>query len=186
MRAHEETVARRYARALLDVATTKGTDPAVVKRDLDLAVALLETHADLRSVLEHPAIPVEKKKSIVAAVWAAEPPVELVRRLVDLLLERQRAPLLRRVALAYSRAWNTQRGVLEAEATSATTLEPESVRALGAAVEKATGRKVELRTGVDPRLLGGVLLRMDGRVYDGSVRARLSALRERLAGPEGA
>jgi F0F1-type ATP synthase delta subunit len=41
---------------------------------------------------------------------------------------------------------------------------------------------VDLRTSVDPALLGGVLVRMGGRTYDGTVRARLRELRERLAG----
>jgi F0F1-type ATP synthase delta subunit len=44
------------------------------------------------------------------------------------------------------------------------------------------GKLVDLRRRIDASLMGGLLLRMEGRVYDGSVRSRLRALRERLAG----
>jgi F-type H+-transporting ATPase subunit delta len=73
---------------------------------------------------------------------------------------------------------------VEAEAVSAFPMEDGETRALSAAVGRVLGKQVELREHVDPSLMGGLLLRMEGRVYDGSVRARLRALRERLAGTQ--
>ena len=63
-------------------------------------------------------------------------------------------------------------------------MEDQDTHALSAAVGRVLGKQVEMRAHVDPSLVGGLLLRMEGRVYDGSVRARLRALRERLAGTE--
>ena len=88
------------------------------------------------------------------------------------------------IAREYGRLWNAQRGVVEAEAVSASALDETEARGVSAAVSGALGKQVELRRRVDPRLMGGLLLRMEGRVYDGSVRARLRALRERLAGTQ--
>jgi F-type H+-transporting ATPase subunit delta len=74
---------------------------------------------------------------------------------------------------------------VEAEAISARELDETEARAISAAAAEAIGGKqIELRRRVDPGLMGGLLLRMEGRIYDGSVRARLRALRERLAGAE--
>jgi F-type H+-transporting ATPase subunit delta len=176
----QAAAARRYAKALLDVALAQG-GPAPVKVELDRVSALVRDNPELRLVLEHPAIPAEKKKSIARAVGAGKGSA-LVGRLLDILLDRQRADLLADLAPAFTRAWNTQRGVVEAEVVGAMPLEDAQRRALQAAAEKATGRAVELRTAVDPGLVGGLLLRMEGRVYDGTVRARLGALRDRLAG----
>jgi len=64
-------------------------------------------------------------------------------------------------------------------------MDASEVHALSAAIGGGLGKQVELRQHLDPDLLGGLLLRMEGRVYDGSVRGRLRALRERLAGTEG-
>ena len=177
--------ARRYARALLDVALAQG-DPATVKADLDRLAAAVAGSLELRTALEHPAIPAEKKKAIVAAVGRAHPPSALVERLAGLLIDHQRTEILPDLARAFSAARNTHRGVVEAEAVSAEPLDEMQRLELRKAAEMATGRTVELTTATNPAVLGGVLLRMEGRVYDGTVRARLSALRAQLLGGRGA
>ena len=69
MRSSSLGAARRYARALLDVALG-GADPEAVHGELDEAVRLLGDSRDLARFLTHPAVSVEKKKKVVAAVWA--------------------------------------------------------------------------------------------------------------------
>lgn len=179
MKARATAVAGRYARALLDVVLPQG-DPAAVKADLDRLAAAVEENVELRHFLRHPAVPAEKKKAAVRAL--AKGITTDAQRLVELLVDRQRTEILADVARQFTRAWNAHRGVVEAEAVSAQPLDETERRDILAAVAKATGRTVELTAAVDPSLLGGVLLRMEGRVYDGTVRSRLVALRERLAG----
>jgi F-type H+-transporting ATPase subunit delta len=175
--------ARRYARALLDVALSRKDE--ALRADLERLAALYGAHADLRHVLLHPALPAEKKRAVVTALWTAGKPSELLLRLVDLLVARDRVELLPLIAQGYGRLWNAQRGVVEAEAVSARELGEDEAKGVSAAAARATGKQVELKRRVDPALMGGLLLRMEGRIYDGSVRARLRALRARLAG-EGA
>ena len=81
--------------------------------------------------------------------------------------------------------WNAQRGVMAAEAVSAVALDEAQTRAVAEALRKATGKDVELQTRTDPALLGGILVKMAGRTYDGTVRGRLRALRQRLVGQAG-
>jgi len=173
--------ARRYARALLDVAQARKDDG--LRADLERLAALYAAHGELRHVLLHPALPAEKKRAVVAALWPGGPS-ELLLRLLDLLVARDRVELLPLIAQAHGRLWNAQRGVVEAEAVSARELGEDEARGVSAAVSRVTGRQVELKRRVDPSLMGGLLLRMEGRIYDGSVRARLRALRERLAGED--
>ena len=175
-----EVAARRYARALLDVATEKGDDG--LREELGELAAVLAGSPELRTVLVHPGIPAEKKTAVLGALWGKDRPSPLLERLVALLVEKRRIELLPLIARAYTRLWNAARGIVEAEAVSAFPMEPAASHALSAAVGSVIGKQVELREQVDPSLVGGLLLRMEGRVYDGSVRARLRALRERLAG----
>jgi F-type H+-transporting ATPase subunit delta len=177
-----ETAARRYARALLDVALAKGD--RTVGAALDELAQLYGAHAELRAVLLHPAVPADKKTAVAKALLGARPS-ELLERLVALLVQRDRIELLPLIAEAYRRLWNAQAGVVEAEAVSARALDETEAQAVAAAVGGvAGGKQVDLRRSVDPSLMGGVVLRMEGRVYDGSVRARLRALRDRLAGTD--
>lgn len=169
--------ARRYARALLDVALAQGT-AAQVREQLRDAVALLEGHADLEAILSHPAVGPERKKKVVEAVWGGKG--ELLVRLLRLLVDRGRVALLPAIEEAFVALWNAKRGVVSAEAVSAVSLDEAQKAALAQAIRQLTGMEAEIRTEVDPSLLGGLRVRMGGRVYDGSVRAQLKALRARL------
>jgi F-type H+-transporting ATPase subunit delta len=177
-----EGSARRYARALLDVALEKGD--TALRQDLDDLGRLYVEHAELRTLLLHPTVPTEKKTGVIAALLRGRPS-DLLQRLITLLVERDRIELLPLIAKAYVKLWNTRKGIVEAEAVSARELDETEARAISAAAGRAMGGKqIELRRRVDPSLMGGLLLRMEGRIYDGSVRARLRALREQLAGAE--
>jgi F-type H+-transporting ATPase subunit delta len=173
--------ARRYARALLDVALKGGQDAGALRADLDEAVRMLKSSRELQQALEHPALPVEKKKKLLQAVFAGRGSA-LLLKLLDLLVERRRLALVPHVARTYATLWNAHRGVSAAEAVSAVALSKEEEAALQKALQSVTGKDVELVTRVDPSLLGGLLVNMDGRTYDGSVKTRLVSLREHLGG----
>jgi F-type H+-transporting ATPase subunit delta len=113
-------------------------------------------------------------------VWAQAP--EAVKRLVQLLVERDRVPLLHAITEAYAQAWNEVLGVVEAAAVSAVELDAPQKQALSEALEKATGKGVELNTRVDASVLGGLRVSLGGRTFDGTVQAQLAALRRRLSG----
>jgi F-type H+-transporting ATPase subunit delta len=175
--------ARRYARALLDVALPQG-DAETLRRELREAAALLASQKDLQSALEHPALPAEAKRKVVEAVWGRRgSPV--LGRLMALLAERGRIALLPAIEQSYGGLWNAHRGVVAAEAVSAVPLDENQTRAVAEALRRATGKDVELQSRADPALVGGLLVKMAGRTYDGTVRGRLRALRQRLVGPAG-
>jgi F-type H+-transporting ATPase subunit delta len=169
--------ARRYARALLDVALEKG-DPARLREELGTVAGLLREHKAL--ALGHPALGAERRRALVRAILQGSGASELLGRLMDLLAERGRFGLLPAIAVAYEEAWNAQRGVVAAEAVTAQPLDAEARDRLAAALRAVSGRDVELTTRVDPATLGGVLVQMGGRTYDGTVRRQLARLRERL------
>jgi F-type H+-transporting ATPase subunit delta len=172
-------LARRYARALLAVTVERSLDAEALRRELRVLVELV-TRPELAAVLAHPAVPLEGKKKVLAALWEKVRPADTLRRLSDLLVERDRLTLLPGIAEVYTELWNERRGVVAAEAVTALELSPEQKEALAATLQKVTGRSVELTSRVEPEILGGLLVRMDGKTYDGTVRGRLRALRERL------
>jgi F-type H+-transporting ATPase subunit delta len=180
MRKGAQGPARRYARALLEVVSAQKADAAALQVELQQVATLFETNQELSRVLTHPALSAERRRKVLNGVFSDASP--LLRRLLDLLVERGRLELLPHLSRFYTALWNEERGVLTAEAVTAVALESAQKDALGRALATATGKKVELETVVDPALLGGVLVRMGGRTYDGSVRARLHALRETLSG----
>ena len=182
MRKPPLSVARRYARALLDVGLQNG-GAETLAADLASLASVLETQPELRRVLTHPAVSADKKRKVATDVFRSAPP--LLSRLLVLLAGRDRIGLLPAIRDTFQELWNEHRGVVAAEAVSAAPLADAQRTALTAAATKLAGREVLLKTSVDPSLLGGVVLHMNGRTYDGSLRAQLRALRMRLASGAG-
>jgi F-type H+-transporting ATPase subunit delta len=195
MKAASRPVARRYARALLDVVTRKGQAPAKDIEDLlpepeqgadQLAnelrdsVSLLEQVPELGRALRDPLLGASRKKELVEAVWTKAGATPLLLRLLALLAAHGRLDLLGEIEEEFRRALLAERGVLEAEAVAATELPAAQREALSAALAGLSGREVDLRARQDGRLIGGVLVRMAGKSYDGTVRGRLRALKSRL------
>ena len=176
--------ARRYARALFDVALQQA-EPGALRREIHDAAALLASHKGLRSALEHPALASEAKRKLVEAVWAGRTTSPLLARLLGLLVDKGRIGLLAAIEESFGALWNAHRGVVAAEAVSAVPLDEAQTRAVTEALRRATGKDVELQARADPALLGGLLVNMAGMTYDGTVRGRLRALRQRLAGQAG-
>ena len=174
-------LARRYARALLEVATADGAKAVLALRDeLRGFVPQLASHAQLRLALAHPGLGADQKRRLVLALAERAKVRPLVKRLVELLSTRDRLTLLSAVAEEYAELANAAQGVVAAEAVTALPLAAAQKKALESAL-KGSASSVELRERVDPALVGGVVIRAFGRTYDGSVRTRLAALRRRLA-----
>src|SRR5215208_3957971 len=116
MKRGDLTAARRYARALLDVSFASGDgDPAALRRELQQAADVVASRDDLAEALASPAVPADTKRGLVDAIWREGSPV--FRRLLGMLVERRRMPLLPALAAAYTELWNAARGVVPAEAT---------------------------------------------------------------------
>jgi F-type H+-transporting ATPase subunit delta len=174
-------LARRYAKALLEVAASAGAKDVLVLRDeLASFVPLVDGHPELRRAVADPGLAAAEKRRLVGLVAERAGASSLVRQLVDLLAARDRLGLLQDVAEAYAQLANEAQGVVTARVESAVPLSAAQRQALEQAL-KGEAKQVELRAEVDADLLGGLVVRAFGRTYDGSVRTRLGALRRRLA-----
>ncbi|MCM2254332.1 MAG: ATP synthase F1 subunit delta [Vicinamibacteria bacterium] len=173
----EMLAARRYARALFDVAPE--AQRGVVRDDLHQAAAAFASHTELREALTNPAVRPDTRGRLAGAVFAGA--AESAGRLLKLLAERGRMVLLPAIARAFAEQVAEAAGVITAQATTAVALEAGQRDALTTAIRTATGHAVELETATDPSLLGGVRLTMQGRTYDGSVKSRLASLRRALS-----
>lgn len=173
MAAQSETLAaRRYARALFDL--VPASERATLRSELQQAVEALAGHPELSQALTSPVRRPDARRKLSAAIFASGS--SWTRRVLDLLAERGRLPLLPQIARAFADLANQADGVVTAQAATAVALEAPQVEALTSAIHRATGSKVALETAVDSSLLGGVRLTLEGLTYDGSVRARLAAL----------
>ncbi|MBI2861417.1 MAG: F0F1 ATP synthase subunit delta [Chloroflexi bacterium] len=172
-------VARRYAEAAFALALDRGTTEAW-ERDIGQAVMLLDD-PDSRALFQSRAISLQDKRKALEAMLTGVDP--LVRNLLLLLIVRGRLGLLKQIAEEYRRLLHEHLGVVEAEVTTALSLDDRSIQQLKARLAQQVGRRVEIRLFVDPVLVGGAVIRIGDRLVDGSVAQRLQALRRRLTAP---
>jgi len=172
--------AARYAKALFDVASTEST-PEQAEKELTTFADLVRAHADLQRTLTNPAVPVAGKRGIVQQLLDRQQPSTPVRKLLMLLADRGRLELLPDLVQVFHERVMEHQQVVSAEVTTAAPLSPERLSQLQQRLAAATGRKVDVTIKVDPALIGGMVTRIGGTVYDGSVATQLAALRQRLA-----
>ena len=100
---------------------------------------------------------------------------------MKLLCEKGALRELPGCARAYRLRYNEAHGILEATAVSAVPLTAEQTSRLHEKLEKVTGRHIDLKTKVEPAVLGGIRLDIEGTELDGTVRNRLAGLRSSIA-----
>ena len=171
--------AARYARALLDVAN-KESDPERAEQELAAFVDLVRTNLDLERTLANPVVSAADKRAIVQQILERLKPTTPVGKLVLLLASRGRLALLPDLLDVYRERLMEYRNVLSAEVTTAAPLSPERAAQLQQRLANATGRTITMTTKVDASIIGGVVTRIGGTVYDGSVATRLAKVRDRL------
>jgi F-type H+-transporting ATPase subunit delta len=172
-------LARRYARAFLDVANAQQKS-GPLGQELAGFAGLLEQSHDLKATFANPIFPADQRQRVLNELTgrlSSSPPL---RSLLNLLLERGRLDGVGEVAREYARLADDEAGRLRAQVKSARPLPADALTRLQQAVEAMTGKKVELSTEVDPKLLGGVVMQLGSQVYDGTIRAQLAALRQQL------
>jgi F-type H+-transporting ATPase subunit delta len=175
-----EAVARRYARALLEIAQEEG---ALERFEADLArfTDAFEGSEDLRDVLLNPVFEAEARKQIVRDLAGRLDLGPLVANFVCLLVDKRKLRALPDILRAYRDMVDRAAGRVEALLVAATAVDRETASRVEGELAKWTGKRVRLTTKVDPALIGGAVARVGGFVLDGSIRSQLEGLRRRLA-----
>jgi F-type H+-transporting ATPase subunit delta len=175
-----KTAANRYARALFDVAVKEKGDLQGLYDQLVAFNQLFPQHPTLAKVLLNPAVPAPRKRAAVAELVKTARMPQVLAKLLVLLAERDRLVLLPDLVTAFRDRLLEHHNVVRAEVTSAAPLAADKIRAIEKSLVQATGRSVELSTRVEPGLIGGLIARVGGTVYDASVTTQLQKMKRRL------
>lgn len=174
----QRTVARRYANALYEEADEAGVLEAV-DDDVLMLRRSLTSNDELSRFFESPVISPEKKDDIVQSLL--EDRIEpLTLQFLRLLVQKDRETLTKAILDQYQSLRDEQRGVVVARVQVAQPLADADRETLVEALEAKTGKSIRLQVEEEPELIGGLVIRIGDRVFDGSVRNQLTNLRDRL------
>jgi F-type H+-transporting ATPase subunit delta len=173
-----EEIAQVYARSLFEVASEQGKLDTVREQLGQFADALSDSR-ELQTFFFSPYFSTEEKKDgLRRTVEGAD---ETVLNFLELLTENHRMPVIFRVRRELDRLWEEANQLLPVQITSAIPLDASVAQRIGDEIGRQTGRRVQLKSTVDPDVIGGVVLRVGNSILDASIRTRLEALRKQVA-----
>lgn len=176
----DRTLAKRYAKALLDVAVQRKTVRETEEQIVAIGKLWGETK-DLREVMGHPSVRSKDKAHILREVFEKRVTRDVMEFLV-ILLEGRRLDLLPEIGQSYDELADAYEGLVRVEVRSFLPLSPEERKRLVDTLGRITGgRTVSLLEQEDKGLLGGMTVRIGDVLVDGSVAGRLKTLKEMLA-----
>jgi len=167
-----------YAEALHAVARAEG-DLTEATDELFRFARVLEGSDELREKLSDPHIPVAIRQQIVTDLLGGRATPATVN-LVGMVVGNGRVRQLPAIVTALVEMGARQANREVAEVRSAIPLTDDQTSRLADALNRATGKEVEVRVIVDPQVMGGLVARVGDTVIDGSVRRRLEQLRNAL------
>lgn len=175
-------VVSRYANALADVVTgaSAAVQPADAAAQLRAFADVVAGTQDLRNVLISPTVSLARKNAVISRLAEILGTSRVVRNFLMVLSDHRRLGALSEVASDFEVILDERLGFARAGVRSATALRPEQQEAILRTISELTGKKVKPVYSVDPELLGGVIVNIGSKVYDGSVRGQLVAIGRRL------
>jgi F-type H+-transporting ATPase subunit delta len=173
--------ARRYAQAIFEIALEK-KETERWQADLQKTVAAV-SDATFMAALDSPKIKIEDKSRFLKERLGDINPLAL--NLVLLLISKTGVSMIKEIAGEYKRLLDSYNGIETAEVTTAVPLDDKDKEKLAEKLGAVVKAKVEVKTRVEPEILGGVIARVGGRLLDGSTRSKLVALKKELVGGVG-
>jgi F-type H+-transporting ATPase subunit delta len=170
---------RTYANALFEAAQEKGR-LETVREELQAFAEAVEQVPQLRELLVNPQLDSRAKVDALGAVLADAD--ELVRNFLLLVAEKGRANQLTEIVREFEALVAAEEGILDVELTTAVELSDDEATKLLGQIEQVSGRRLRARREVDPKLIGGFVLRAGSHRADASIRGRLERLRRELKG----
>jgi F-type H+-transporting ATPase subunit delta len=173
-----QIVANRYARALFEVAEERhSVEP--IETQLSAVTQTLDNNQDLRRVLMHPQVSSENKKTLVGKLFEKDAGLEVLN-LLRLLIDRKRESIIDDVLEAYTHMADLKRGILDVTVTTAVPLDDEEEKDLAARLGNVLGKQLRMHTKVNEKIIGGILLRIGDRLYDGTIAGKLAGFKREI------
>lgn len=166
--------ARRYAHSLLDVCVEHKLTEKVVD-DCRLISQTLKDSRELNLFLKSPIIKDDKKLSVLLEVFGKKIQ-NLTIEFIKIVVRKNRIQILDDIAQQFIEAYNAYAGIIQVHVDSASELSATQHKQIIKALESKTGKKVELSTAIKPELLGGITVKINDTVTDGSIKHKLETL----------
>jgi F-type H+-transporting ATPase subunit delta len=174
-------VDKRYAEALINVSVDKNAID-LFQSELTAVSDIYGNESGLRAFMLNPKNSVDTKKAAIAAIFGGRIQQEL-QNLLFLLLDKGRISRLNGICQEYMQMADEKRNILNITIMTAIPIDQANIDRISEKFRRLyRSSSVKAVAEVDPTLVGGVKVAVGDKLYDGSVKGRLSKLQSILAG----
>ena len=173
--------ARRYAKALFDLAQEKGV-LADIHREFAAFAKTVSGNKDLTRLISSPTFSRADKAEALGKLAESGSLPALLKNFLGVMASNGRAIDIPSTQTAFDTLYAKQRGVQRAIARTAKQMDETQKTRIQNILAKAVGGEVELTTEVDPDLIGGIQLRIGSKLIDASLKAKLDRMNTAMKG----
>ncbi|SFC22225.1 ATP synthase F1 subunit delta [Butyrivibrio sp. YAB3001] len=167
-----------YGQSLYDLAAEENLTDEILG-EMEVVKGIFKDNPDYVTLLSEPSVPKNERLQLVDKAFDGSLQPYLMN-FIKILIEKG---LLREFSACYKRfrkSYNDAHGIADALVTTAVKLSDSQLAGLSEKLEKISGKKILLEQKVDANVLGGVRVDLEGQLFDGTVKGRLSELRRRV------
>lgn len=167
-------VSNRYAYALFEAGLelNKLTE---FKDNLQDITNTLEREPKIEIILAHPKISKEEKKELLTNIFGKDVSQEMLNFLY-IIVDKRREGYLMEISKEFTELFNEHENIIEVIATTAVPMDSKSQEKLKVVLGNKMKKNVYLKNIVEPDILGGVLLKIENKIIDGSIRSQLQSI----------
>ncbi|MCF0133289.1 MAG: ATP synthase F1 subunit delta [Blautia sp.] len=170
--------AKVYGGSMYDLAAEESLSDVILEQ-MEQIRGIFRENPEYQSLLSNPSIPKEKRAELIDEAFGTQAERYLVNFL-KLLCDRGILQEYAGCCEEYRRRYNVANGIAEAVVTSAVALSKEQMCALQEKLEKTIGKKLSVSQKVDPSVLAGIRVEVEGKLLDGTVQGRLAGISRKL------
>ena len=173
----QSRAAIRYAKAIFEIAIEENAIENVFN-DMNVIDSLSNDSSDFRNLLTNSQIKYQDKKNAILSL--IESYSGLTVKLIDLLINNKRVYIVNDIAKSFIQLYNRHNDIKEAVVITATPINKDLEEKILSKINVADINSINLKNIVDPSILGGFIIRFDGKEYNASVNQNLNNLKTEL------
>lgn len=171
-------LAKRYSEALTEVAKNKN-ELDTVWADLQTVEESMTSVKEMANFLSHPVIPVFEKKDMVKSVFEGKINNDVLN-LLYILLEKNKIHLLSTILYCFEESMDEAKNILKVGVVSAAEIDEDLKHKLQEKLENKLNKSVKFDFETKPEIIAGVVLKIQDKVIDGSMAAKLEGFKKAL------
>lgn len=175
------TVARRYAKALIETGQETGKSKEIARELRDISATFL-SNPEVLGFLLNPMYKLDDRMGLIEKIGDSLKLSDPVTRFLVILVERRRIRVFQDICNEYYRMEDEIAGRIRARVESSVDLTDNLKIDIKDKLQKLTNKEVVLTIDKNPNLIGGLVVRVGNMIFDGSVKTQLERVRQRLRG----